>query len=322
MFFTVIVPVYNVETYLRECIDSILSQSFRNYELILVDDGSTDMSGEICDKFASIDNRVHVIHKRNGGLSDARNTGIAKAKGKYVLFVDSDDYIEAGTLDNFYGFLKDSDKDVLITRLKQFYEDVEYQYMDGNMPVELIQGGNKRDILSWIFEKSQNTWPAVRYIVKYHLIEKYNLKFTCGYLHEDINWTTQLFLYATTFTCSDFYWYNYRVRRKGSITTNMSANRTSDVIELVAKNIRDKNFFKLDEDLRKIIFKRLVSSLYSHLYCYKHMSKQDKLKIIDSLICNQSVLIYTKEFRHRIFLIVCRLFGFRFGLGLMGIIHR
>ena len=91
---SIIVPVFNVEEYLEDCINSILTQSYKNIELILVDDGSTDASGEICDKYAKIDNRIVVLHKTNGGVSSARNYGIKYSKGKYIGFVDADDYIE------------------------------------------------------------------------------------------------------------------------------------------------------------------------------------------------------------------------------------
>ena len=91
---SIIVPVYNVEKYLPTCVDSILCQTFTNFELILVDDGSTDRSGIICDEYEKKDTRVKVIHKENGGLSSARNAGLYIAKGKYIGFVDSDDFID------------------------------------------------------------------------------------------------------------------------------------------------------------------------------------------------------------------------------------
>ena len=90
---SVIVPVYKVEQYLRKCVDSIIKQTYSNLEIILIDDGSPDNCPIICDEYAMKDNRVVVIHKKNGGLSDARNVGIAKSTGKYITFVDSDDYI-------------------------------------------------------------------------------------------------------------------------------------------------------------------------------------------------------------------------------------
>ena len=101
---SVVVPVYNVEPFLRQCVDSLLSQTHTNLEIILVDDGSTDSSGVICDEYAARSNSVRVIHKQNGGLSSARNAGIAEAQGAYIGFVDSDDFVEA----NMYALLLDA----------------------------------------------------------------------------------------------------------------------------------------------------------------------------------------------------------------------
>ena len=102
MIISVIVPVYKVEKYIHRCIDSILAQTFTDFELILVDDGSPDCCGSICDEYAKKDSRVTVIHKKNGGLSDARNAGLDFAMGDYILFVDSDDYIDADLLEQTY----------------------------------------------------------------------------------------------------------------------------------------------------------------------------------------------------------------------------
>lgn len=113
MLFSVIIPVYNVEKYLRECVDSVLNQTYTNFEVILVDDGSTDGSPAICDEYAKTDERVKVIHKENGGLVSARKTGIALATGDYVLYVDSDDYIDVN-------LLEDADKILAETKAEIF----------------------------------------------------------------------------------------------------------------------------------------------------------------------------------------------------------
>lgn len=322
-FFSIVVPVYNVESYLPECIESILTQSFRDYELILVNDGSTDHSGVICDKVALTDSRIQVIHKKNGGLSDARNAGIGKAKGDYTIFVDSDDYIELGALEKFYNELKESDNpDVMITRIKQVYADLETKYMDKSMPVELLRNGNKNDVVKWVFSKSNNTWPAPRYIVKRSLITKHNLKFKYGYLHEDLDWTSRLFLYAITFTCSEFYWYNHRMNRHDSITTNKSPKRTSDVIKLVAKNIKDSEYNYISINVRNIMFERLLKSLFASLSDYKFYDYEGKRAIIELLNQNRYVFKYTTKFRHRVFVIFCIWFGFKIGLSLMNVFHK
>lgn len=105
---SVIVPVYNVKPYLRECFDSICRQSYRNIEIILVDDGSTDGSGELCDVLAASDDRTTVLHKENGGLSDARNAGLRIAQGDWISFVDSDDYISPVFIEVLFNACRDT----------------------------------------------------------------------------------------------------------------------------------------------------------------------------------------------------------------------
>ena len=106
---SVIVPIYNVEKYLERCLDSIIKQTYKNLDIILVDDGSIDNSTKICDEYVKKDSRIKVIHKENGGLSDARNVGIDNSDGKYICFIDSDDYIELDMIENLYdGIVKNN----------------------------------------------------------------------------------------------------------------------------------------------------------------------------------------------------------------------
>ena len=111
---SIIIPVYKVEKYLEKCIKSVLSQTYKNLQIILVDDGSPDNCGNICDDYARVDNRIEVIHKANGGLSDARNVGLKAARGEYIGFVDSDDYVSNEMFENLYNTLISNDVDVSI----------------------------------------------------------------------------------------------------------------------------------------------------------------------------------------------------------------
>ena len=110
---SIIVPIYNVEKYIHKCIDSILSQTFTDFELILVDDGSPDKCGEICEQYALKDNRIKVVHKENGGLSDARNAGIDVASGKYIYFIDSDDWISPNSIISLLNFAEDNQCEIV-----------------------------------------------------------------------------------------------------------------------------------------------------------------------------------------------------------------
>ena len=117
---SVIVPVYNVEKYLNRCVDSIINQTYSNLEIILINDGSTDTSGKICDEYKKRDNRIHVIHQKNGGLSAARNAGIVIANGNYFIFVDSDDLIHPQCIEILYKVIKNDCSDIVIGNYEKF----------------------------------------------------------------------------------------------------------------------------------------------------------------------------------------------------------
>lgn len=125
---SVVVPVYNVENYLDRCVESILSQTYKDIEVILVDDGSTDSSGEICDKWKLMDDRVRVVHKLNGGLSDARNAGMEEAKGQYICFFDSDDWVESDILEKAYSVAAEAE--VIVWGFRKDFVDLNGQIED------------------------------------------------------------------------------------------------------------------------------------------------------------------------------------------------
>ena len=124
MFFSVILPIYNVEKYLNECVESILAQTFKDYEIILVDDGSKDGSGAICDAYAEQYDFIKVIHKENGGSSDARNKGIEAAKGEYIVYIDGDDYvIRFDFLESIYKKIDEENTDIVLYKFAKFFDD-------------------------------------------------------------------------------------------------------------------------------------------------------------------------------------------------------
>lgn len=116
---SVVVPIYNVELYLKECVDSILSQTYKNIEVILVDDESPDLCGKKCDDYAAMDGRIKVVHKKNGGLSDARNAGMKVATGDLITFVDSDDYISKDFVKILFETMSENNSDIAIANMKR-----------------------------------------------------------------------------------------------------------------------------------------------------------------------------------------------------------
>ena len=142
---SIIIPVYNVENYLRQCIESILEQEYEEKEIILVDDGSTDNSGSICDEYADKYENVLVIHKENGGLSDARNVGLAKAAGEYVLFVDSDDFVEENSLSPIVEIVNANPVDVVLLEAQKYYADGTNIPMCDGISKEMVYKKAKKD---------------------------------------------------------------------------------------------------------------------------------------------------------------------------------
>ena len=141
---SVIVPVYNVEKYLKKCVDSITSQTYKNLEIFLVDDGSTDSSGQICNEFEKNDARIKVIHKKNGGLSDARNAGLDRAKGQYYAFIDSDDYIQDNTIEIMLNAIKKNKSEIAVCNMIRFLEEGETVQFYCPTDHEVLYQGNQR----------------------------------------------------------------------------------------------------------------------------------------------------------------------------------
>lgn len=168
---SVIVPIYNVQSYLKRCIDSICAQSYTNIEIILVDDGSPDDCWKICDEYKAQDDRIVVVHQKNQGLSGARNSGINIAKGRYLCFVDSDDYIEAKMIEVLYSNIKDYNADISCCGHKDIYDSGHYKYND-KIEIDLFTAEdalkrflytNKVDVVAWNKMYKRELFDDVRY---------------------------------------------------------------------------------------------------------------------------------------------------------------
>ena len=165
---SIIVPVYNTEKYLDRCIQSILSQTYTDFELLLINDGSTDSSGAICDKYAEQDSRVRVFHKENGGVSSARNVGLDNAKGEWVTFCDSDDWVENCWLDTFVDNSENTDLVVQGFNNVGLYNLYEF-------PLTSFSGDVK-EALHLLFENKVVGYTFIK-LFKRKFLEKYNIKF-------------------------------------------------------------------------------------------------------------------------------------------------
>jgi len=179
---SVIVPVYNVEKYLKKCVDSILAQTYTNFEIILVDDGSKDSSAAICDEYATKNSKVIVIHKENGGLSDARNFGIEAAKGEFITYIDSDDWVHEDFLKNLYTIIIDKNADMAVCGVAFVYEGESHIDLNDEIKIEEYNGYDALEKML-LGQISQHGSSACGILYRTDLVKKY--KFPYRKYHED-----------------------------------------------------------------------------------------------------------------------------------------
>ncbi len=229
---SVIIPVYRVEIYLHECVDSVLRQSYRNLEVILVDDGSPDSSPQICDEYAAQDPRVKVIHKENGGLSDARNFGLRAATGDYVIFLDSDDYWGEG--DAMARAVAILDNNPTIDLLYFDCTRLSNTGRSTNPPLDTskINGKDKLEIISYLIEEDRFFVTAWSKFIKREIITNNKLSFKKDLLSEDYDWNFWITIYSRTLWVMDSNFYIYR-QREGSIISNMSTKHLFDIWSII-----------------------------------------------------------------------------------------
>ena len=224
MLFSIVVPVYKVEEYLEKCVTSVLEQTFPDFELVLVDDGSPDNCPQICDEYLEKDSRIKVIHKINGGLSDARNAGLDATCGEYVIFLDSDDYWDdKDALLKMQKILLGRSVDVLTWRFKKYSEDTKTLIEVGDDVAE-----QDEECFGTLLKSRNFTVSAWTKSIKRSIFEEHGLRFEKGVLSEDIEWCARLVSVAETIVPSNLDFYIYR-QRAGSITHEIDERNIRDV---------------------------------------------------------------------------------------------
>lgn len=237
-----IVPVYNVAPYLRKCVDSLLAQDYDDYEIILVDDGSTDNSPQICDEYAEKGSPLRVIHQANAGLSAARNAGIKAAKGEYICFVDSDDYWEPNVLGSLMAQVERDDLDVLRFKYRNVNERYEVFNPNKSDPYRNDDySGEVTDGVTFLNTRFGTACYAVMFILRrdlivstpytiHHTPENGDCLFTPGIYFEDTDWTPRMLIRAKRVASTDTIVYNYLVRQ-GSITKAVEQSKKQKVLD-------------------------------------------------------------------------------------------
>ncbi len=284
MRLSVIVPVYNVEKYLPKCVESLLHQDLlqEDYEIILVDDGSPDRCGDICDEYASCFPNIKVIHRANGGLSAARNSGIEVAQGDYIQFVDPDDYLEPNVLKTLVQKMGDDDLDVLRFNYQNVNEH--YEVFEPNKVSKPFVDYRDEvcDGLTFLTERLGFACYAWQFMIRHDLL--INCRFKEGVYFEDTEWSPRLLVQAARVTSTDLMAYNY-LMRIGSISRNKDEAKKKKVINDKLSLIdalkqqmsatRDKRWFEgMIAQIVLSIVSDVANSFYAERSAFFHMLKQ------------------------------------------------
>lgn len=234
---SIIIPVYNVQDYLARCVDSVLTQTYTDLEIILVDDGSIDISGDICDEYALHDARVRVIHKENGGLSDARNAGLDVARGNYVAFIDADDYVHPSFVELLLKTINETGAQIAVSTWQELKDGDKPRKVKTKRPRCTIL--TQEEAISNVFYQKKLNHSACSRIFETQLFN--NLRFPEGMLYEDLAIIYPLLCKVEKVALINTPMYYY-MHRQGSIITTMSLRRTHvlDHIERIEEQVTDE----------------------------------------------------------------------------------
>lgn len=268
---SIIVPIYRVENYLKRCIDSIINQTYKNIEIILVDDGSPDNCGVICDEYAKFDDRIKVIHKKNGGLSDARNCGIEVSTGDYIIFVDSDDYVSKNMCEKLLIRALEHNVDIVSCNFKEIYVDNNKEKINKQSIKESLEVYTNLEVIyKYFFDYTVDINVVWNKLYKRELFfKRESIRFPKGKLHEDDYTICKLYYYANKIVIINDVLYYY-IRRCDSITGNFSDINILDKIDAI---IEHYNFAKDKETKLKYIIQAKGIDYYKDYLCIKSSKK-------------------------------------------------
>ena len=317
-FYSVVIPIYNVEKFLNQCVDSVIAQSFRNIEIILVDDGSPDQCPQICDEYARNDCRVKVIHKKNGGLSDARNSGIDAARGQYLLFLDSDDYWDdLDALKKIYDVIVQYNyADLIMFQAKLLYPD-------GSMIADkghFVNGFNfmsSEEALQYLAEHGLLIGSACSKVIRRTFLIENNLFFKVGIKSEDIDWILRVANCMPKYLYTDQYFYIYRKGRSESITANVDLAYLEQFTDMLEDFVI--NFSYANDKTRQCLLS-IVAYEFSILMAKTAnlSNKMERKQLIVRLRNMQNILNYDMHPKVKRINMVKNIMGFNMVMMLLG----
>ena len=233
MKLSIIIPVYNVEQYLPSCVQSLITQTYQNLQVILVNDGSTDSSGALCDQLTRQDKRIQVLHKVNGGLSDARNAGLKVATGDYVAFLDSDDvYLLADGVEQLMALAQAECPDVILFQCVDVYPH--HQSVRKAYDTKYMATHSGADVFAQLVRTQSFNMSACFQLIRRELLEQHQIYFEKGLLSEDVDWSLRLWRHVEHVRALNLPMYGYQ-HREGSITTTYTIRNLRSYEHIFAK---------------------------------------------------------------------------------------
>lgn len=233
---SVIIPVYNVEEYLRKCVDSVLNQTYKNLEIILVDDGSTDSSGKICDEYVEKDERISAVHQKNGGLSVARNSGLSEAEGKYVYFLDSDDYITDNALETLVEIAEKDNSDIVFFDAVSFADTDDFEVSQNYIRKNKYKTDNGYAVFSAMTKNKEYHSAVPLLLINREFLLESGISFISGILYEDMVFTYQLFCKAFAVSQCENALYHRRYRKNSIMTSSKSKKHFTSCVAVYTAN--------------------------------------------------------------------------------------
>ena len=319
MFFSVIVPVYNVEKYLKECVDSILNQTFTDFELILVDDGSTDSSPKLCDEYAINDSRVKVIHNQNGGASVARNTGMKAAQGKYLINIDSDDYfLSDDVFEKLYN--NSNDKDIVLFKYQKFFDD-ENRFEKCSFSYSMVSENDSFvESVDKLVKADAFFGMAWMKTIKRDIIAENNIYFEEGIVAEDIDWNYELYCHAESLVAIDEAFIAYR-QRANSVTSAPKIKSLTSLLYIIEKWAGIINDIP-DEVLKTALLGSLSKHYSNTLIAYTRIKDPQKKEYKKKMKEFSWLLKYGLSLRPKLMGKICSVFGLNITLLAVGILDK
>ncbi len=315
---SIIVPVYNIESYIERCLNSIIRQTYTNIEVIIVNDGSKDKSGYICDMFANKDSRVKVIHTMNKGLSAARNEGIKNSAGDYIMFVDGDDFITLNCIQDIMNIIIENvNVDIIIGKKIEYYNEQKKIEDSFNYEINKFKNRNGTEVLTYLFEEIPTIiWSAWLSIYKKELLVENNLYFTEGITSEDLDLVPRIYMKAYEIRPYNTPFYYYRESRPNSIISTINNKRFEDIIYIIEMYTSMLQKPEYDDNFRNAFLRQLANVYSRYVAIIGYVPVYERKKVCNEMKNKKNILQYSTGIRAKYIKYSTKYFGFKISYSL------